>query len=167
MEQSLLKKHPGLTMFLVFTAIYTLVYFFERALARLVHVERIEPSMPPYVKVDLVAAIYPFLIILLIAALAWFILSYLPPNRMGPIFLILSGLFIIVMRYYHYFGYLFGDLFFPVWLSSKTALGRFRVSFMSFGMFAYQAAIYYLGSGSILIGIAALLRYRKVNRNSG
>lgn len=161
MKPNTLKRNPGLSTIVLLIITYTLVYLFERALARLVHVQRMEPSFPPYTKVDLVSAIYPMLILLVIAALAWFVLFYLPPNRIGPIFLLLTGLFIVVMRYYHYLIFYYGDVFFPPWLYASTPIGNFRLSFMNFGAFGYQASIYYLASGCIIIGAAAFWRKKQ------
>lgn len=168
MERFFLKKYPGLTTFLVLLVTYTLVYLYEKALLRLIHSSRENMGILPFDfwKIDLVSAAGPFLILLVIAALTWFILSYLPPNRSGPVFLLLFGVFVILMRFYHYLIFLSEDLFFPAWLHTSTTLGGFRVSFMNFGASPYQSSIFYLGTGSILIGIAALWRSRVEKRDS-
>lgn len=166
MEQSLLKKHPGLTIFLVLFVTFSLVYHYEKALLRLIHSVKEKMGFFPFDfwRIDLVSAVGPFLILLVIAALAWFILVYLPPNRSGPVFLLLFGLFVILMSFYYYLLQI--EFFFPAWLHGSTTLGRFRSSFMAYGGIGCQPSIYYLGAGSILTGIAAFRRFREQKRDS-
>jgi hypothetical protein len=166
MEKLSLKRYPGLFTIVWLLIVYTLVYLYEKALARLIHFEIVSAQLPPYWRIDLASAFGPLLILLVIAALAWFVLSYLPPTLIGSCFLLFSGLLFIVLRFYHYLILISEDIFFPAWLHSSTALGRFRLSFMNFGMLGYFPLIYYLGSGAILIGIASLWRCRVQNRDS-
>jgi len=105
------------------------------------------------------------LLLLLICALAWLGLRYLPLSRFSAALWILSGLIIIALRLNMWFLIQFfpNGITFPIWLRTPGLFGRIRHYFMDFGAIGYESSIYYLACGSILIGIAALIRYRKEN----
>ena len=164
MDKSSPKKHPVPTTVIALITTYTLAYLYEKALLRLIRYDRDTLVFPPYWRVDLVSSIAPLLVIMVIFALAWIGLRYLPPNRFAATLFILSGLFIIGLSFQVYFPMV--DFVYPWWLRPPTILGQVRYTFMNIGRLGYRSSIYYLASGCILIGVAAFRRHRKVNRDS-
>ena len=162
------KRYPvSLTVIALITA-YTLAYLYEKSILRLIrYVMKNENLWPPYWRVDIISSIVPLLVILLIFALAWIGLRYLPPSRFAATLFILSGLFIIGLSFHVFFPMVLPvDFVYPWWLRPPTILGQVRSTFMNIGRLGYRSSIYYLASGCILIGVAAFRRHRKENRDS-
>jgi hypothetical protein len=156
-------RYPVLITILALTAAYALAYLYEKSLLRLIKHIRDQHLFGPYWQVDLMSSIAPLVVLVVIAALAWLGLRYLPPGRLSATLYILTGFFTIGLHYYHYLSFISSEFFFPMWLRPQTFLGGIKVSFMSFGAERYASTIQYLATGTILIGIAAFIRYREDN----
>lgn len=103
----------------------------------------------------LLSSIIPPIIIAGSLALAWLVLRFLPPNWFTAIAFLVAGLFVMG-------EYLSIFIAFPVWLR-PTIIGKFRYRLMDLGS---QSAIYYLASGWVIIGIAALRRLAVTPRDT-
>lgn len=162
------KSYPGSITVIALIAAYELAYLYEKSLLRLIrYVKQSDILWPPYWRVDIISSIVPLLVIMVIFALAWLVLRYLPPSRFAAILFVLSGLFVTVISFHAYFPMvLSADFVYPWWLRQPAILGQVRSAFMNFGALGYRSSIYYLASGCMLIGVAAFWRHSKKNRDS-
>ncbi len=139
-------RSPVLITIASLTVAYVLAYAIDASLLQLWKDAKITFNFRPVI---LLSSIIPVVVVIGILALSWLALRHLTQSRFTAIAFIISGLF-VVGEYLSYF------IIFPTWLHT-TIISRFRYALMNFGA---QSSIYYLASACIVIGIAALVRYR-------
>lgn len=156
------KKYPVLTTALALIVVYSLAYLYEKSLLRLIWYDRDNIDFLPW-RANLVSSIAPLLIILVIFALAWIALRYLPPSWFSAALYLISGLITIGLTLSIYIILLlFGsEITLPGWLRSSSVIGQFRILLWNSGGYGCRSSIYYLASGCILIGIAVLWKVKK------
>ncbi len=136
------QKYPALVTALALIAAFTLVFLYEKSVIRLIGYYQVEFVFPPWGLI-LVSSLVPLLLLLLICALAWLGLRYLPLSRFSAALWILSGLIIIALRLNMWFLIQFfpNGITFPIWLRTPGLFGRIRHYFMDFGAIGYESSI--------------------------
>jgi hypothetical protein len=148
-RRSLLRS-PPLVAFAAVAALFTLAYATVSVTGRL---RDYAGASFNYLPSAYFSAILPLFVASAILALAWLILLRLPPDRLAGIVILLPGLLLVG----EYLLYLAG---FPLWLR-RTILTALGTTLLALG--PPPSFNYYLASGCIVIGIAALVRTARSN----
>ena len=149
MSKFSLRRYPVLITLLALLAAYGLAYLFESSLVILIKKANSTFNFRP---IMIISSLIPLFVITLLSTLAWLGLVYLPPNRITPYLYLFSGLAVEGLFFSFFTGL-------PFWL--RPTLGLLRSALIGFERLGSPSSIFYIATGSILVGIAMFWKLRR------